>query len=422
MTSAEVASSEHDLAPKHELRLEVGWENSVTLTLKRGEAEVFGTALVLGDTLTLTGQKIAVFTWEGCKLAITGQPDILYTSEDTPMQSYVNVHDVLEARRQQALTEQRRGPTTVIVGPTDAGKSTLCKILINYAIRCRWTPALVDLDIGQGSITVPGCIAATSVEAPIDVEEGFPVDAPLVYYAGTVAGGENMALYQHLVERVADALERRAGTDAKVAASGMMVNTMGWIEGDGYSLLRHTIASLAADVVLVVGSDRLHSQLSSDLATSSPAISVVKLAKSGGVVTRTRELRQEARKVRVEEYFYGPTRSLAPASQTLKLEGVEVYRVGGGPKAPPSALPIGATSVADPLKLARVTNPQELLYTVLGVSHAPTPDLLLSASVAGFVYVQDVDLAKGSMSVLAPRPGPLPGSLLLAGNFKVYLD
>lgn len=124
----------------------------------------------------------------------------------------------------------------------------------------------------------------------------------------------------------------------------------------------------------------------------------------------------------MEEYFYGPTRSLAPASQTLKLEGVEVYRVGGGPKAPPSALPIGATSVADPLKLARVTNPQELLYTVLGVSHAPGPDLLLSASVAGFVYVQDVDLAKGSMSVLAPRPGPLPGSLLLAGNFKVYLD
>lgn len=47
------------------------------MQLKRGEAEVFGTALVLGDTLTLTGQKIAVFTWEGCKLAITGQPDIL---------------------------------------------------------------------------------------------------------------------------------------------------------------------------------------------------------------------------------------------------------------------------------------------------------------------------------------------------------
>lgn len=40
-------------------------------------------------------------------------------------------------------------PGIQIVGPTDAGKSTLCKILINYAIRCRWTPALVDLDIGR---------------------------------------------------------------------------------------------------------------------------------------------------------------------------------------------------------------------------------------------------------------------------------
>lgn len=34
--------------------------------------------------------------------------------------------------------------------------------------------------------------------------------------------------------------------------------------------------------------------------------------------------------------------------------------------------------MADPLKLSRVTNPQELLYTLLAVSHAPQPELLLS--------------------------------------------
>jgi len=37
--------------------------------------------------------------------------------------------------------------------------------------------------------------------------------------------------------------------------------------------------------------------------------------------------------------------------------------------------------VADPLKLSRVTNPQELLYTLLAVSHAPQPELLLSGEV-----------------------------------------
>lgn len=34
-------------------------------------------------------------------------------------------------------------------------------------------------------------------------------------------------------------------------------------------------------------------------------VQVLKLPRSGGVVVRSRELRQEARKVRVEEYFYG---------------------------------------------------------------------------------------------------------------------
>jgi hypothetical protein len=43
----------------------------------------------------------------------------------------------------------------------DVGKSTLCKILLNYAVRAGWAPTFADMDIGQGSITVPGCIAAT---------------------------------------------------------------------------------------------------------------------------------------------------------------------------------------------------------------------------------------------------------------------
>lgn len=36
--------------------------------------------------------------------------------------------------------------------------------------------------------------------------------------------------------------------------------------------------------------------------------------------------------------------------------------------------------MADPLKLSRVANPQELLYTLLAVSHAPQPELLLSGA------------------------------------------
>ncbi len=46
------------------------------------------------------------------------------------------------------------------------GKSSLCKILLNYAVRAGWAPTFADMDIGQGSFTLPGCIAATPRPPP----------------------------------------------------------------------------------------------------------------------------------------------------------------------------------------------------------------------------------------------------------------
>lgn len=34
------------------------------------------------------------------------------------------------------------------MGPTDSGKSTLTKTLLNWAVRSAWEPTFVDLDIG----------------------------------------------------------------------------------------------------------------------------------------------------------------------------------------------------------------------------------------------------------------------------------
>ena len=39
-------------------------------------------------------------------------------------------------------------PALQVVGPTDVGKSSLCRILLNYAVRTGWAPTAVDLDIG----------------------------------------------------------------------------------------------------------------------------------------------------------------------------------------------------------------------------------------------------------------------------------
>ena len=54
----------------------------------------------------------------------------------------------------------------------------------------------------------------------------------------------------------------------QAGASGMVINTMGFIDGAGYDLLLHSIQALKADVVLVLGQDRLFSQLHSALRVS----------------------------------------------------------------------------------------------------------------------------------------------------------
>ena len=72
---------------------------------------------------------------------------------------------------------------------------------------------------------------------------------------------------------------------------------------------------------------------------------MVRLPKSGGVVMRPPALRKQARTARVRDYFYGARGELSPHSRTVGFSELRVYRVGGGPRAPTSALPLGAPAL-----------------------------------------------------------------------------
>ena len=71
---------------------------------------------------------------------------------------------------------------------------------------------------GQGGITVPGSIGATPIEAPIDIEEGLPVEVPLVYFFGHATPADHSELYKLLVERLASLLDRRAKSSVEVSS------------------------------------------------------------------------------------------------------------------------------------------------------------------------------------------------------------
>ncbi|XP_011408436.2 PREDICTED: polyribonucleotide 5'-hydroxyl-kinase Clp1-like [Amphimedon queenslandica] len=147
------------LVQNSELRLEVQNDNSVDIQLLFGVAEIFGTEMAKNMRYTISNQaKIAIFTDISCTIRILGSPDIAYVSTDTPMHIYRNTHFALEHLRRTAQQNDTFGPKVMVCGPTDVGKSTLCRLLSNYAVRSGHQPILVDIDVGQSDISIPGSI------------------------------------------------------------------------------------------------------------------------------------------------------------------------------------------------------------------------------------------------------------------------
>ena len=69
---------------------------------------------------------------------------------------------------------------------------------------------------GQNGATPPGSICATPVEGPVDVEDGLPLEIPIVFYYGHTTPEVNPELYKYLVERLATLLHQRTLQNAKV--------------------------------------------------------------------------------------------------------------------------------------------------------------------------------------------------------------
>ncbi|KAH9620121.1 hypothetical protein KSS87_023889 [Heliosperma pusillum] len=446
-----------------EVRIEVSDSTPLRLRLLNGTAEIFGTEVPPQIWLNFPPRlKFALFSWHGATIEMDGGPYLSeYVADETPMISYVNVHAILDARRSQAKassstdshSSQRSvnfvckinykceikshelsaaaaavlklsrdpiyvkwrirlfhtvmaswvrlqllgyfmrqlvvGPRVIVVGPTDSGKSSLSRMLLSWAAKQGWKPTFVDLDIGQGSITVPGCVAATPIELPIDPVEGIPLEMPLVYFYGHTTPRANVDLYKIVVKELGQTLERQFSGNTESRAAGMVINTMGWIDGVGYTLLLHAIDTFNADVVLVLGQEKLCSMLR-DMLKSKPKVDV--------------------------EYFYGMANDLSPHSNIASFSDLSIFRVGGGPQAPRSALPIGAEPAADPTRLVPVNITQDLLHLVLAVSFAKDPAEIISSNVAGFIYITDVDVQRRKITYLAPSVGELPSKILILGT------
>lgn len=478
------------LASETEYRFELDPNSSLAIKLVHGQAEIFGAELAEGNTYVFGLEcKAAVYTWQGCTIEVTGQPSTEYVSEETPMQVYANLVLALEQMRVRALRAfhgsppsseegpdpdpDPQPPRVLVLGPGNSGKTTLSKMLINYAVRMgqSWNPVLVNVDPGEGGWAAPGAISAATITSPIQTSTpastfgsaatSAPAHLtsnallPLAYWYGHAETRRNPLLMDRLIRNLGENIWERWDNDLEGRVAGLIVDTPSSFaassgpNGDHrHALIKACVDAFRINVILIVGHEKLNVEMQRAYGNR---IAVVKIPKSGGVVELDPSYRERARKHQLYNYMYGriippppglpPTNvlqggeqtpdltlNLAPSSSIVAFGDLTLYRIGEETMAPTSALPIGATRVVSEMQplLVDPAQPGSGLYNaVLALLAPPNPDEserydeeMLDLPVVGFLVITTLDIPNKRMTVLAPTQGSLVGRTAIVGSIE----
>lgn len=322
---------------------------------------MFGTELIEGPTYTFTGTKAAIFTHHGCTIETSNDAaQSEYTAEETPMTEYINAHFALETLRNEAQAQGRDGPRLLVLGPSNAGKTSLIKLFTAYAIRLARQPIVVNLDPAEGVISLPGTLTAVAFKTLLDIEEGWgsspmsgpsaiPVKLPLVYNYGLpdpTADDASAAHYRSIISKLALAVSGRLREDPLAKEAGLLIDTPGTLSNTttplASNITQHIVSEFAISHILILGSERLYSDIhrrfdGKPTSSTNPAlppelITVSKLPKSGGTVDRDASFMRAHRTAQIRSYFFGNPHlsngiSLAPRQQQVDFKDLAIFRL-----------------------------------------------------------------------------------------------
>lgn len=430
-TSKENEPREYKLGSDNELRFVVGSEE-VTVELLDGRAELFGTELIRNKRYTFPpGRVIAIYAYEFATIELVGGDESTYVSDNTPMRSYLQIHTYLEKQREKAyqnlkskrqkLGKQKRGPRLLIAGSMDVGKSTISRILCNYAVRSCWTPIYVDIDVGQGSISVPGTVGALFLEKTADVITGYDTKSSLTLHYGYTTPNANFDLYLSCLKTLANYVHRKSMSTDEINASGIIINTCGWVDKQGYESLTKAAEEFEVDTVVIIEHERLYHSLKKDLPS---LVTVHKVSKSSGIEPRTRDMRAAARTNAIHNYFYGDyIHKLCPHSFPLTFDNVIVAKIGAE-ALPDSCLPFGMKLENCKTKVVKMNITPDIKDHLLAVMPPGSilDQSLLTTTCVGYVVITSVDMDNKVIHVLSPQPSPLPCNILLFSDVTFIDD
>lgn len=182
--------------------------------------------------------------------------------------------------------------TALLLGATDSGKSTLARYLIRELVSKDIKVSLVDSDIGQSSLGLPGTISMKTFSSPEEIEEFNPEK---IFFVGTFNPAKKIHLMIDGTKRMADF--------SKANSEVVLIDTTGLISGEvGIALKNGKIKTIKPEHIIAL---QRYDELE-HIITLIEDIHIHRIKASRMAKNRSRESRIRYRKEKFNDYFNKP--------------------------------------------------------------------------------------------------------------------
>ncbi len=191
----------------------------------------------------------------------------------------------------------RKG-TALLLGATNSGKSTLARYLIERFISKNIVAFLIDSDIGQSSLGLPGTINMKIFKKAEDIED---LSTEKIFFVGSLNPAKKIPLMiDGLKKMVSDARNVDIINVPRTESKLILVDTTGLIHEEAGKALKHRkIEAIRPEHLIAI---QRHDELEHLIAPIKD-IDIHRIKASKMVIERDRETRIRYRREKFNEYF-----------------------------------------------------------------------------------------------------------------------